>query len=303
MKWSRLPVASGTGRHRRHGGTQSYRFGPFLVDRRSACLRRDGVVVPLRPKSFDVLAYLAQHPGRLVPKSELIDNVWQNVTSRQIRWFNASRTSGRRCRTTPSHHRNRVQTRLSVRLAGGCDRRRRSVPERGKPRGRALPLPIGLPLRCCRSTTRAAIRSGLFRRRHIRGPDHRPVPHPLAVRHRAQLDLRLQGPAVDVRQFASELGVRYVLEGSVRRAGQRLRISAQLIDAVTGGHHWAEQYDRELGDIFAIQVRSPAAWSPRSSRVCWPRKAFAHFRARPAISAPGSWWRGRKPMSGVSTER
>src|SRR6185312_14414169 len=58
---------------------KSYRFGPFLVDRRSACLRRDGLVVPLRPKTFDVLAYLAQHPGRLVPKSELIDKVWQNL--------------------------------------------------------------------------------------------------------------------------------------------------------------------------------------------------------------------------------
>src|SRR6185369_5175632 len=44
-----------------------------------------------------------------------------------------------------------------------------------------------------------------------------------------------------------------VLEGSVRRSGQRLRVSAQLIDAVTGGHHWAEHYDREVGDIFAVQ--------------------------------------------------
>jgi len=47
--------------------------------------------------------------------------------------------------------------------------------------------------------------------------------------------------------------VRYVLEGSVRRAGNRVRISAQLIDASTGGHHWAERYDREVGDIFAVQ--------------------------------------------------
>ena len=62
-----------------------------------------------------------------------------------------------------------------------------------------------------------------------------------------------KGRAVDVRQVARELGVRYVLEGSVRRAGKRLRISAQLIDAATGGHHWAERYDRELGDIFAVQ--------------------------------------------------
>ena len=68
--------------------------------------------------------------------------------------------------------------------------------------------------------------------------------------------------AVDVKDVSRSLGVRYVLEGSVRRAGSRLRISAQLIDAVTGGHHWAERYDRELGDIFAMQdeiTRSVAA--------------------------------------------
>jgi hypothetical protein len=65
-----------------------------------------------------------------------------------------------------------------------------------------------------------------------------------------------------VKQVARELGVRYVLEGSVRRAGKRLRISAQLIDATTGGHHWAERYDRELDDMFAVQdeiTRSVAA--------------------------------------------
>ena len=58
---------------------------------------------------------------------------------------------------------------------------------------------------------------------------------------------------VDVKEVSRELGVRYVLEGSVRRAGRQLRISAQLVDAVTGGHHWAEKYDRTLGDIFAVQ--------------------------------------------------
>jgi tetratricopeptide (TPR) repeat protein len=67
---------------------------------------------------------------------------------------------------------------------------------------------------------------------------------------------------VDVKQVSRELGVRYVLEGSVRRAGKRLRITAQLVDGTDGGHHWAECYDRELGDIFALQdeiTRSVAA--------------------------------------------
>jgi adenylate cyclase len=62
-----------------------------------------------------------------------------------------------------------------------------------------------------------------------------------------------KGKAVDVRQVARELGVRYVLEGSVRTAAQRIRISGQLIDAETGKHIWAEKYDRDLQDIFAVQ--------------------------------------------------
>jgi TolB-like protein/cytochrome c-type biogenesis protein CcmH/NrfG len=62
-----------------------------------------------------------------------------------------------------------------------------------------------------------------------------------------------KGRAVKVSQVGRELGVRYVLEGSVQRSGERIRITAQLIDATTGHHLWAERYDRELKDIFAIQ--------------------------------------------------
>jgi adenylate cyclase len=62
-----------------------------------------------------------------------------------------------------------------------------------------------------------------------------------------------KGRAVDVKQVGRELGVRYVLEGSVRRAGNRVRISAQLIETTSGNHVWAERYDRELADIFAVQ--------------------------------------------------
>ncbi len=62
-----------------------------------------------------------------------------------------------------------------------------------------------------------------------------------------------KGQAVDVTRVAGELGVRYVIEGSVRKAGNRVRISAQLIDATTGRHVWAERYDRNLVDIFELQ--------------------------------------------------
>ena len=62
-----------------------------------------------------------------------------------------------------------------------------------------------------------------------------------------------KGKSPDVRDVARDLGVRYVLEGSVRRGGERIRITGQLIDAGTGNHLWAEHYDRELEDIFAVQ--------------------------------------------------
>ncbi len=62
-----------------------------------------------------------------------------------------------------------------------------------------------------------------------------------------------KGRSVDVKQVGRELGVRYVLEGSVRKGGNRVRITAQLIDASTGAHVWAERYDRSFDDIFALQ--------------------------------------------------
>ena len=62
-----------------------------------------------------------------------------------------------------------------------------------------------------------------------------------------------KGRTVDVKQVGRELGVRYVLEGSVRKGGNRLRITAQLVEAETGNHVWAERYDRDLVDIFAVQ--------------------------------------------------
>jgi TolB-like protein len=62
-----------------------------------------------------------------------------------------------------------------------------------------------------------------------------------------------KGQAVDVRDVATQLGVKYVLEGSVRKAGNRVRVTGQLIDAANGNHLWAEKYDRDVADIFALQ--------------------------------------------------
>ena len=62
-----------------------------------------------------------------------------------------------------------------------------------------------------------------------------------------------KGRAVDVKEVGRDLGVRYVLEGSLRKSGNRIRVTAQLVEAETGNHVWAERYDRDLADIFAVQ--------------------------------------------------
>ena len=62
-----------------------------------------------------------------------------------------------------------------------------------------------------------------------------------------------KGKAVKIKQVSEELGVRYVLEGSVQKSGDRVRITAELIDALNGLHLWSERYDRDLKDLFALQ--------------------------------------------------
>jgi TolB-like protein/DNA-binding winged helix-turn-helix (wHTH) protein len=262
----------------------SYRFDQFILDCRSASLRRDGVVLPLRPKSFDVLLYFVQNPGRLIPKTELIDSVWHKaaVTENSL-----------------------VQCIKEVRLAL-CDEQQttiKTVPKRGY-----LFSPEVVDLR---QGGTADGRNGIkiaagFVLDEVLGPGsavshatrHLPLPDrpSIAVLPFTNMDgdpdqeyladgisedlitglarihwlfviarnstFVYKHRAVDVTQVARRLGVRYVLEGSVRRAGQQLRISAQLIAAVSGGHLWAERYDRQSGDIFAVQdeiTRSVAA--------------------------------------------
>jgi adenylate cyclase len=77
------------------------------------------------------------------------------------------------------------------------------------------------------------------------------VPHLFVISR--QSTFTYKGKPVKVKQVSEELGVRYVLEGSVRKAGDKVRVTGQLIDALTGHHLWAERYDRDIKDIFAVQ--------------------------------------------------
>ena len=89
-----------------------------------------------------------------------------------------------------------------------------------------------------------------------------------------------KGQAIDIKQVGRELGVRYVLEGSVRKAGNRVRITAQLIEALDGAHLWADRFDGSLEDIFDLQdkvassvagVIEPALQAAETARSSWGR--------------------------------
>ena len=91
-----------------------------------------------------------------------------------------------------------------------------------------------------------------------------------------------KGKAVDVKQVARELGVRYVLEGSVRKAGNRVRITGQLIDTATGAHIWADRFDGALDDIFELQDQVASS----VVGAIEPRLRLVRDRARQAASRP-----------------
>jgi tetratricopeptide (TPR) repeat protein len=95
--------------------------------------------------------------------------------------------------------------------------------------------------------------AAVFRGRDHRGSDDRSLEAREYVRDLAQYRVHLPDKPIDTKQLGRDLGVRYVLEGSVRRSGSQVRVSAQLIDAQTDAHLWADRFDRDTGDLFALQ--------------------------------------------------
>src|SRR3954454_12609854 len=208
--------------------------------------------VKLTPKALALLSYLTERPGEVVTKDELFLALWPDTTVgdaalvtciQELR--SALKDDARQPRYVETLHRR------GYRFIG-----KPAPAEKDQANGRAgaLPLPDRPSIAVLPFTNMSGdadqdyfadgisedLITGLA---HIRW---------LFVIARNSTFV-YKNRAGDIKQVARELGVRYVLEGSVRRAGKRIRISAQLIDAVSGGHHWAERYDRELGDIFAVQ--------------------------------------------------
>jgi adenylate cyclase len=102
-----------------------------------------------------------------------------------------------------------------------------------------------------------------------------------------------KGRAVDVKQVGRELGVRYVLEGSLRKSGNRVRVTAQLVEAETGNHAWAERYDRDLAEIFSVQDEITQATTIAIAPAIAEAEQQRAMRKPPAsLDAWGAYQRG-----------
>ena len=101
-----------------------------------------------------------------------------------------------------------------------------------------------------------------------------------------------KGKAVNVKQVGRELGVRYVLEGSVRKAAGKVRITGQLVDAISGAHIWADRFERDLTDVFALQDEvTVAVVSAIQPKIIQTEIAMAARRRPENLTAYDCWLR------------
>jgi len=240
-------------------------FPPFRLDLRAGQLLRDRTPVHLRPKTFAVLCYLAERPGELVTKDALLDAVWNDVVVSQ----DVVRISAGELRaaldddwTSPRF----IETvhRRGYRFVAALENDR--GPELGASGNAATADGIlvgyapALPDRPSIVVLPFTNMSGEAEQDYFADGMVEDVVTALSRFKELFVIARnsafvYKGCPVDVQQVGRELGVRYVLEGSVRKAGNKVRITAQLIDATTGTHLWADHFDGPLEDIFDLQDR------------------------------------------------
>src|SRR5215470_12373151 len=224
-----------------------FQFEGFTLDVACSSLRAGNRAVALRPKSFEVLRYLVENADRLVTKEELMKAIWPNVVvtdeslSHCVSEVRQALGDSNQTIIATMPRRGYRFTAPVFRLAANAaaappaspNSSRRQQPSVNRPTVAVLPFAnlSGGPEQDYFSdgitediTTELSRFSELI----------------VTARNSA---FQYKGKAVDVRQVGRELGALYILEGSVRRSGDRIRIAAQLVDSVTGAHRWAERYD------------------------------------------------------------
>jgi len=242
-----------------------FRFDDFEIDVAQNELRRNGNVVPIEPQVFDLLIYLIRHRDRIVSKEELIDAVWQGriiseaaLSSRVSAARRAIGDNGDDQRLIRTHHKRGFrfvgQVVDAVVPAEAANSAKGHEEVKAAVIGPALALPdrpsiAVLPFQNMSGDPEQEYFADGLTEDIITGLSHQRWFFVIA----RNSSFTFKAEAIDVRKVASELGVRYVLEGSVRKAAGRVRVNAQLIDASNAAHLWADRYDRELANIFELQ--------------------------------------------------
>jgi TolB-like protein len=243
---------------------KTFRFEGYELDLRRGCLRTNDREIELRPKSFEVLRYLVENAGRLVPKDELIKAIWPNVIvadealSRCVSDVRVALDDAEQ-RIIKTLHRRGYLFAASVSPAAegppagtvkgtGGDRHTAAFPAETATRAPPFSLVV-LPFTSlsgdpAQNYLADVITEGLTTcLSRIRGA--RVVARSTALTYK--------GKVTDARQIGRELGVRYLLEGSEQHGSSRVRVSTQLIDVETGTHLWADRFDADQADLLQMQ--------------------------------------------------
>ena len=234
-------------------------FTNHVLDKDRRELRRGADVIAMEPQVFDLLVYLLESRDHVVSKDELIDSIWggrivseSTLTSRINSVRKAVGDTGRDQKLIRTIARKGIRFIGEVRceqtgaaaLAGDAD----------QVSPLALPL-LDRPAIAVLAFTNMSEEAG---QEHFSDGISEDIITALSKLRWFYVIARnssfvYKGKAVPIKQVGEELGVGYVLEGSVRKEGNRVRITTQLIDVSTGAHIWSEHYDRSLADVFAVQ--------------------------------------------------
>ena len=276
-----------------------YLFDNCVLDTDRRELSRAGAAVSIAPQVFDVLAYLIRNRARVVSKDDLIDAVWEGriVSDSAL----TTRLNVARVAIGDSGEEQRlIKTfpRKGFRFVGAVREHLDSVAAIAETSAAGERAALALPDRPSIAVLPFSNLSGDAEQEYFADGLVEDIITALS-RFRGlfviarQSSFTYKGKIVDIKQVGRELGVRYVLEGSVRKAGNRLRITGQLIDAATAAHLWADRFDGALEDIFDLQDRVTeqvvGAIAPELDRAEIER---ATRRATDNIDAVTAFYRG-----------
>ena len=232
-----------------------FRFENNVLDEDLRELTCDGEAIPLQPQVFDLLLYLVTQRARVVSKDDLISQVWNDrIVSDSA--LNSRINAARKALGDDGATQRLIKTipRKGFRFVGEVREEVAASPARTDTR----PAPPRVAERPAIAVLAFENMSGDPEQDYFGDGISEDILTALSKQRWFMVIARnssftYKGRAVHLRQIAEELGVRYIVEGSVRKADKRVRITAQLNDAVSGSHLWAERYDRELVDVFAVQ--------------------------------------------------